>query len=210
MTTDEHSHESATDTETDDSVEIEILNPTPEGLGLELPDDPDMAQTALLNAVADARAEAGQNLEQLQRIAAEYENFRRRTERDRRELASFATSRLVEQLLPTLDSFEAALAYDAQTEGEEKLLTGMTGTYSMLSEILSSYGFAAIEAVGAAFDPAVHEAISGPGDGDGDGALMVDQELRKGYTVEGRVVRPALVTVAYGDAGEDGGGDGDA
>ena len=86
MTTDDQSHESASATGDEDSVEIEIVNPTPESLGLELPDDSDLAQIALLNAVADARAEAGQNLEQLQRIAAEYENFRRRAERDRRDL----------------------------------------------------------------------------------------------------------------------------
>lgn len=209
MTTDEHSQESAPDTtEGDDVVHIEIVNPTPEALGLDLPDDLELAQITLLNAVADARSEAGSNLEQLQRIAAEYENFRRRSDRDRKDLASFATTRVVEQLLPTLDSFEAALAYEPQGDGEQKLIDGMTGTYNMLAETLASYGFAAIEAVGAGFDPAMHEAISAPMDG--DGTLVVDQELRRGYTVDGRVVRPALVTVVYAHGGEDGGGDSDA
>lgn len=210
MTTDEHTSDTAPEApaDPDESVEIEIMRATPEALGLELPDEPELARQALLNAVADARIEAGQNLEQLQRIAAEYENFRRRSERDRKDLSTFATTRLVEQLLPTLDSFAAALDYEPQDEGEEKLLAGMAGTYNMLTETLSGHGFAPIDAAGSPFDPARHEAISAPIEG--DGTLVVDQELRKGYTVDGRVVRPSLVTVTYREVGEDGGGDSDA
>ncbi|NIO59555.1 MAG: nucleotide exchange factor GrpE [Acidobacteria bacterium] len=209
MTTENHIQETAVhEGVSDEVVEIEIVSPTAEALGLELPDDPDEARTALLNAVADARAEAGQNLEQLQRVAAEYENYRRRMERDRIDLASFATSRLVEQLLPALDSFEAALAYEPQTDREDKLLAGMTGTFTMLVDTLSSHGFEPIDAVGAPFDPSVHEAISAPTEG--DGTLVVDNEVRRGYKVDGRVVRPALVTLSYGDVGEDSGEPDDA
>lgn len=210
MTTENQTEDTAIDeaARDDEIVEIEIVSPTAEALGLELPDDPDEARTALLNAVADARLDAGQNLEQLQRVAAEYENYRRRTERDRRDLASLSTSRLVEQLLPALDSFEAALAYEPQTEREEKLLAGMSGTLTMLVDTLASHGFEPIEAAGAPFDPSVHEAISAPADG--DGTLVVDNEVRRGYKVDGRVVRPALVTLSYGDVGEDPGDPDDA
>lgn len=206
MTTEKHTQDTVTDGE--EYVEIEIVGPTAEALGLDLPEDPGEAKAALLNAVADARAEAGENLEKLQRVAAEYENYRRRSERDTRDLASVATSRLVERLLPALDSFEAALSYEPQTEREEKLLAGMTGTYSMLVDTLTAHGFEAIEAAGAPFDPAIHEAISAPADGDGE--LVVDNEVRRGYKVDGRVVRPALVTLSYGDVGEGSGDPDDA
>jgi molecular chaperone GrpE len=209
MTTENDTTDIAADeAEALDSVEIEIVNPTAEALGLDLPDDAGEARTVMLNAIADARAEAGQNLEQLQRVAAEYENYRRRMERDRRDLASFATSRLVEQMLPALDSFEAALAYEPKSEQEAKLLAGMTGTYTMLVDTLSSHGFEQIEAAGAPFDPAEHEAISAPGDG--EGTLVVDNEVRRGYKVDGRVVRPALVTLSYDGVGEDSDGPDDA
>ena len=194
--------------ERDDVVEVEIVGPSADVLDLDLPDGLEPAQVVLLDAVASARSEAGESLEQLQRLAAEYDNFRRRAERDRQELLTFAAKRIVEQLLPTLDNFEAALAYQPQGDGEVKLMAGMTGTYNQLKETLETYGFAEVESVGAPFDPALHEAISGPTDG--DGALIVDQELRRGYTIDGKVVRPALVTVRYGDLEEEHGGTDDA
>ena len=73
----------------------------------------------------------------------------------------------------------------------------MRGTHAQLMEILSGEGFEPIAAVGAPFDPAVHEAVAGP-QGDGDGALIVGQELRRGYTLRGRVLRPSLVVVEHG------------
>lgn len=166
-------------------------------LGIELPEDPEQQKTMLLFAVAAARQEAGEYLETLQRVAAEFDNYRKRVERDESETISRASRRLIEQLLPSLDAFESALAYDAQTEGEEAVLSGMRGTHAMLMETLSREGFEPIEAEGKPFDPAVHEAVSGPG-GDGDGDLMVAQELRKGYALQGMVIRPTLVAVKHG------------
>jgi molecular chaperone GrpE len=160
-------------------------------LGLELPDDPDAAQALLLRELAEARAEASEYLETLQRVAADFENYRKRVERDQVENVLRASQRLVEKLLPTLDAFDAALAYEPQTPPEEKLLDGMRGTHSQLMDALGKEGVAAIPAAGEPFDPAVHEAVAGGGDGD----LHVAQELRRGYTLQGRVLRPSLVIV---------------
>lgn len=165
--------------------------PTAAELGLELPDDPDESIALLLRELGESRGEASEYLETLQRLAADFENYRRRIERDQLENVRRSSQRLVEKLLPTLDAFDGALTYDPQTPAEEKLLDGMRGTYAQLMETLAGEGLAAIPAGGAMFDPAVHEAVAGGGDGD----LVVAQELRKGYTLQGRVLRPSMVVV---------------
>lgn len=169
--------------------------PTPPELGLELPSDPDEAQAVLLRELAEARQDAGELLETLQRVAADFDNFRRRVQRDQAENVERASQRVVESLLPTLDSFDAALGYEPATPSEEKLLDGMRSTHDQMLETLARVGFEPIPASGEQFDPKVHEAVSGPAGGDGD--LVVSAELRRGYTMHGRVIRPALVAVGH-------------
>jgi molecular chaperone GrpE len=98
-------------------------------------------------------------------------------------------------LLPTLDSFDAAMAYQPQTDGEEKLLAGIEDTHRLLIEALAVDGFEPIAASGVPFDPAVHEAVTGPS-AEGEGELLV-KEMRRGYTLRGRVIRAALVAVEH-------------
>ena len=154
-----------------------------------------LAQALLLRELAEARQEAGEYLETLQRVAADFENFRKRVERDQAENTMRASQRILEQLLPTLDSFDAALAYEPQSPNEEKILAGLEGTHALLMETLARESFEPVAATGAAFDPAVHEAVAGPAGGDGD--LVVEQELRRGYTLRGRLIRASLVTVGH-------------
>ena len=131
----------------------------------------------------------------MQRVAAEFDNFRKRAARERDEIVDRASQRLIERLLPTLDSFVAALAYEPQTEGEARLLAGMADTHRLLMETLAADGFEPIEANDVPFDPAVHEAVTGP-TGEGDGDLLVT-ELRRGYLLRGRVIRASLVAVRH-------------
>ena len=170
----------------------------PAALGIELPEDPHEAQQLLLHGMLGAKSESAEYLETMQRIAAEFDNYRKRTERDRTELVTRATRRLVTDMLPTLDSFDAAVAYEPQTPTEEKILDGMRGTRTLLIDLLKTEGLEAIPAEGVAFDPAVHEAVSGPM-GEGDGELVVTNELRRGYTLGGMVLRASLVTVDHGE-----------
>ncbi len=187
----------------DDSVEI--LEPEveqaahkaesgPTGV-IELPEDPAEAVPVLLSALGQAQAENNALLETVQRVAAEFDNFRKRSARERDEIVTRASQRVIERLLPTLDSFDAALMYEAQTEAEENMISGMRDTHRLLMDALAVDGFAAIEASGVPFDPSVHEAVTGPG-GDGDGELMVN-EMRRGYTLHSRVIRAALVAVEH-------------
>jgi molecular chaperone GrpE len=183
----------------DEVVEAEVVDfpepeTTAEQLGLTLPDHPAEAQALLLRELAEARQETGETIANLQRVAAEFDNYRKRVERDQADNVVRASQRLVELLLPALDSFDAALVTEPRSDSELKMIEGMNGTRSQLMDALAREGVEPIDAVGHAFDPAVHEAVSViPGEGD----QIVEQELRKGYAMRGRIIRPTLVIVGH-------------
>ena len=162
---------------------------------IELPDDPAEAVPVLLAALGQAQAQTNGYLETVQRVAAEFDNFRKRSARERTDIVDRASQRLIERLLPSLDGFDAALACQPQTGSEEKILAGMKDIHRLLMDALAVDGFEPIEAAGVPFDPAVHEAVTGP-TGDGDGDLIVN-EMRRGYTLRGQVIRAALVAVEH-------------
>ena len=166
----------------------------PDQPSVDLPEDPAEAVPVLIAAVVESRQQAAEYLDTMQRVAAEFDNFRKRSVRERDEIVERASQRLIERLLPTLDSFDAALTYQPQTETETNLLAGMADTHRLLMETLALDGFEPIEATDVPFDPAVHEAVTGPGEGEGE--LLVS-EMRRGYTLRGRVVRAALVAVRH-------------
>ena len=166
----------------------------------DLPDDPQEAVSVLTNALADARADAASVTNDLQRIAAEFENFRKRSVRERDEIVHRSSQRLVEALLPVFDSFDSASAHEASTPGEESMLEGMKSTYQQLLDVLTREGLEIVRTVGEPFDPNVHEAVLGGG----SGHLVVTAEMRRGYTLGGRVIRPAMVGVSDDEATEEG------
>ncbi|MEK7252306.1 MAG: nucleotide exchange factor GrpE [Actinomycetota bacterium] len=177
----------------DEAVLGEIVE---DGPSFDLPEDPEAAIAMLLEALGSAQHQATAYLEDLQRVAADFENYRKRAQRDRDEIVTRATQVLVRELLPVLDSFDGALS--AATPGDERLLTGIRSTHQLLMDVLAREGVEVIPAVGMPFDPAMHEAASGGG----TGHLVVTAEMRRGYTLRGRVLRPALVAVAADDPGD--------
>jgi len=177
----------------------EVGAPSASDLGIELPAEPEEATAVLLGEVAAARQLRDQHLDDLQRVAADFENFRKRVQRDQSEMTAQATRRVVEAMLPTLDSFEAAAAHAPQTDGEEKLLAGLMGTKQQLMEVLAKEGLEVVPSVGQPFDPQVHEAISISGEG---AEQVVESELRKGYRLGERVLRPALVALSADDTSQ--------
>lgn len=163
--------------------------------GLTLPDDPEAANEVLLGMLAEERQAAQTIFGDLQRIAAEFDNYRKRVQRDQTNLVDRASERVVLELLAVLDSFQAAFTHEAQSPTEEKLLAGMRHTYDQLLAVLAKEGLEAIPAVGEPFDPVVHEAAQAPADAGAD--LVVSEELRRGYVLRGRVIRPSLVVVDH-------------
>lgn len=169
-------------------------------IDLELPDDPDQAVDILIDELSAARTAAEAHLDDLKRVAADFENYRKRANRERDEIVTRASERLVIDLLPVVDSLEAALAAEADGAAQDRLLAGVRNTHQQLMDILLSHGLQAITAHGMPFDPQIHEAVSGGG----DGHLVVIDEIRRGYSLNGRVIRPALVRVAAEDLSEGG------
>ena len=176
----------------DEEPAVEAI--TGESLGLDLPEDPAEALPVLLEAVAQARMEADQYLDDLRRVAADFENYRRRTQREMAAMVERASERVVSQLLPVLDSFEAALGTEAKSETEEKLLVGIRNTYDLLLDRLVKEGLEPIETWDEPFDPTIHEAVVTTGEG--EGTIKVTQDLRRGYKLRGKVLRAALVAFA--------------
>jgi molecular chaperone GrpE len=125
----------------------------------------------------------------LQRVQADFENYRKRMLREQTSLVERATEGLVEHLLPVLDSLEAALA---SIEPGDKVRKGVELVYAELLGVLEKAGLSRIEAAGKPFDPAEHEAVM---QDDGDGEPVVREVVRTGYRFKGRVLRPAMVAV---------------
>ena len=178
-----------------------LESPTAEALGLDLPDDPVEALAIVLAALAQTRMDADKYLDDLRRVAADFENYRKRTQREMAAMVERASERVVRQLLPVLDSFEAAMAMEPKTETEEKLLVGIRNTYDLLLDLLVKEGLERIETWDQPFDPTVHEAVVATGDG--QGSMKVVEDFRRGYKLRGKVLRAALVAVAPDQAGSD-------
>jgi len=177
------------------------LTPTPEELGIELPDGVEEQRDELLRLLADARHEANAERDHALRAVAEMDNIRKRSLRDAAEVRQRATEGLVNQLLAVLDSFDAGLAGEPATEAAA-LHAGLTRVRDQLLGVLRGVGLEVVPAVGERFDPTVHEAVSMLGDGD-----TVVAEMQRGYTLAGRVLRPASVVVGTApepEAGEAG------
>ena len=131
--------------------------------------------------------------DRLLRVSAEFANYRKRTERERRELIEQAAGDLLGDLLPVVDDLERALAAD--TGDGESYRRGVEGVQRKLLDVMARRGVAPIEALGADFDPNLHEAMtSEPADGRRDGEVV--EELRRGYTLRGKLLRASMVKVA--------------
>jgi molecular chaperone GrpE len=132
------------------------------------------------------------------RLAAEFDNFKRRTLRERQELLSYANENLIKELLPTVDNLERALQHARLAEGEEAtraLREGVELTFRSLVSALENAGVTRVEAEGRDFDPQVHEAVQRiPTEEVPPGRVV--EVLQPGYTLKGRLLRPALVAVS--------------
>ena len=151
------------------------------------------AAAAVESDLAELESERGELVDTLRRVQADFENYRKRVLREQTALVDRATERLVQDLLPVLDSFAGALASVAGDSPEmEKVLDGVTGIHSQLVGVLEKAGLERIDADGRPFDPNEHEAVL---QDEGDAEPRVAQTMRTGYRLNGRVVRPSMVRV---------------
>jgi molecular chaperone GrpE len=150
-----------------------------------------------LAALTERAAQAAALKEQLLRTTADFENFRKRTARERQEERQYAVQSLLEKLVPVLDTFEMALlAVPAAAEGPAAALkTGVDMIHGQLRGVLRDAGLQEIDCLGRPFDPAVAEAVSQADSAEHPEGTVLHQ-LRKGYRLHERLVRPATVVIA--------------
>lgn len=132
----------------------------------------------------------------LLRKSAEFDNYRKRTERDRQALSDSITAGVIEELLPLMDDLERALQVEA-TEDALPYRQGVELIQRQLAETLRKRGVKTIESLGADFDPYYHQAVSyEPAEGRREGEVI--EEFRRGYMLGDRLLRPSMVKVAKG------------
>jgi molecular chaperone GrpE len=157
--------------------------------------------TALQEDPETVRSERDDYRDRLLRATAEFDNYRKRIERERRELSEYATSELLKDVLPLVDDLERALAAAPGADAAATVASYRAGVeliHRRLLDVLRKRGVSAIEALGTDFDPHVHQAVSqevSPEHRDGE----VIEELRRGYKLGDRLLRPAMVKVASRD-----------
>lgn len=151
------------------------------------------AERCAPTAAEQLKAERDQLLDRLARMQADFENARKRAERERTEFREFVTGQVVEQFLPVMDNFELALK---STGSEKQLRSGVDLIVKQMEEILQKMQVSAVATVGEPFDPRFHEAM-GTVDRDDLPDQHVAEEVRRGYKLRERLLRPALVRVAH-------------
>jgi molecular chaperone GrpE len=144
--------------------------------------------------LADARARGEEHLYNWQRSAADFANFKRRTDEERALAGQFSTALLISKLLAVLDDFDRALE-SVPPEADDPWIDGVKLVERKLRGVLESEGVTPIEAVGLPFDPNLHEAVAHEDTADHPDNDVIG-EVQRGYRLHDRVIRPSLVRVA--------------
>lgn len=153
--------------------------------------DPAELQKQLL----EKTKEAEENYARLLRLAADMENIKKRQGKERADLLLFANENLIKELLPVVDNLERALDHGRQAEAPEALLEGIDLVYQGFLKALARFGVTPLESVGQPFDPAFHNAVMQEETTDFPDCGVI-KELQKGYLMNQRLLRPAMVVVA--------------
>ncbi|HHW39878.1 MAG TPA: nucleotide exchange factor GrpE [Syntrophomonadaceae bacterium] len=153
-------------------------------------------ETDLRQQLDEMKKEMDRMRDRYLRLAADFDNYRRRTRQEMEEVRRTAAERLLRELLPLADNFERAIAA-VRSELSDKVITGIDMIYRQLLNILGQAGVEPMEAVGKPFDPAYHEAFEEVVTGEWPEGTVAS-EIQKGYLLGGKVLRPALVRVAKG------------
>ncbi len=181
--------------DSDDEIEIEFVGLDEDETGLApAAQDGASASAVAENTVETLRAEVDHLREMYLRKLAEFDNFRKRTDRERQELRRTAAEGLIGELLPVLDNFERAVQHARESE-PAAFLEGVEMIARQFADILRRSGLESIDPSGALFDPELHEAVQ-RNEGSQHRAGTVVEVFSKGYTLGGRLIRPAMVSVA--------------
>lgn len=169
-----------------DEPEIEIIEPENNTESSEATQD-DQA------LVEQLKQEKDEYYNKMLRVQAEYDNFKKRTQKEKQAERKYRAQDLVTELLPAIDNFERALQVEVPEEAAS-FVEGMKMVHDQINTALESQGIEKIDAVGKEFDPNIHHAVMQVEDEEYDSNIVVE-ELQTGYMLEDRVIRPAMVKV---------------
>ena len=186
---DQSRHRQNKPTASDDMDRVDVERMNAEGAAATAVD----ASPALADEIVELRKERDQLQDRLLRQAAEFDNFRKRIDRERKDTSEYAAVEFVKDILPAIDDFERALQIDAP--GTESYRQGLEIIHRGLMDMLRKRGVTRIDSVGTDFDPHIHQAVAyddAPDRRDGE----VIEEFARGYRLGDRLLRPAMVKVA--------------
>ncbi len=179
-----------------DNLENEVEAPAavePEVVAVE--DETEELRRQLTQALEESKV----NQEQYLRTLADMENLRKRTQRDKEDLAKFANESILRDILPVIDNLERAVEHAEQAESDEGLFEGVQLTLTQFSQLLEKFGVEPVDAIGQPFDPAYHQAM-GQLESEEHPVNTVVQQMQKGYQLNKRLLRPAFVMLAKAPA----------
>jgi len=185
MKKDEALEEQQTTAEAAEATEAEAVQAE------EIPDAVD--ETA--EKIAKLEQQAADNLDKYQRTLAEFDNFRKRTEREKSQMYEIGAKDIIEKILPVIDNFERGLAAVPEESKEDPFVEGMEKIYKQIMTTLEGVGVKPIEAVGQEFNPDFHNAVMHVEDEEA-GENIITEEFQKGYMYHDSVVRHSMVKVA--------------
>ena len=159
-----------------------------------------LTKEELLEKAREIQKESGQNYDLYLRSQAEMENLKKRVRKDKEDYLKFANESLLKEMLPVLDNLEKALSHSDNENNVHALKEGIRLTLKGLKDTLSKSGLEEVKALGEPFDPSFHEAVSQVDDPNAKPGIVLT-ELQRGYTLNTRLIRPAMVVVNRQTAG---------
>ena len=145
--------------------------------------------------ISAVEQKAKENLDQLLRQKAEFENTKKRLEREKQDAIKFANERLIVEILPIVDNLDRAMISLSDGHDPEKVKQGLKMAQEEVHKILEQHGVKTVPALGVPFDPKWHEAVATVETSDAKDGTVVD-ELQRGYELNGRLIRPSRVRIA--------------
>lgn len=167
----------------------EAVNPEQEILVTDSADDAGSAELEKL------QAEVLEHQQRTLRVQADFDNFRRRTQKEKEDLGKYASSKLITELLPVIDNFERALQASEENPEFESFSKGVNMIFRQLESVLATEGLTAMKSVGEPFNPEYHQAIMQVESDEYEEGIVVE-EVQKGYMLKDKVLRPAMVKVS--------------
>ena len=153
--------------------------------------------TLMQNELEDARTQTQVAIDKMMRLAAEFDNYKKRNAKEYENTRKYAAENLLKELLPIVDNFERAIESANESKDFDSFIEGVNLILNQMINLLEKEGVIMIKSVGEIFDPNVHEAVMHVASDEYPENVVV-QELQKGYILKDRVVRPAMVSVSKG------------